>query len=154
MSNTHDNGNVVIGATSNCNLSLDYDLKTESKAVRFTRKYAKFHDLGSALTILTSEVKQMDLSLNKDNLMNRYSAIFGKIIDKREVMWHVQEAYRLGMVDKAFTAMRKFGYVTIRVNAKNDEIPALKIVNYFSNGDNRGVMAFLRHWIMCRNLGR
>ena len=149
----NDEGNVVLAYTTDSHLMLDYDLKTQAKAVGFTRKYAKYHKLGSALTTLTSEVKQMDLSLDKDNLLNRYSGIFGKIIDKREVMWHVQEAYRLGMVDKAFTALREFGYITIRVNAKNDEISAPKIVDYFRNGDNRGVMGFLRHWVMCRKLG-
>jgi hypothetical protein len=132
---------------------LDYDLKTETEAVGFTRKYAKFHKLGSALTILTSEVKQMDLSLDRDNLLNRYSAVFGKIIDWQEARWYIQDAYRLKMVDKVFTALREFGSITIRVNPKNDEIPAPKIVDYFPNGDRTGVTAFLRHWAMCKKMG-
>lgn len=148
-----DRGNVVIGYTSDSHLMLDYDLMKETKAVGFTRKYSKFHNLGSSITILTSEVKQMDLSLDKNNLLNRYTAVFGKIIDWEESRWHVKEAYRLKMVKKDFVAIRKFGSITIRVNAKNDEIPAPKIVDYFPNGDRRGVMGFLRHWVMCRSLG-
>jgi hypothetical protein len=144
---------VVLAYTTSSHLMLDYDLKTETEAVGFTRKYAKFHKLGSALTILTSEVKQMDLNLDKDNLLNRYSAIFGKPIHWSEIQWHVKEAYELGMVEKGFLALRQFGSITIRTSAKNPEIPAPKIVDYFPNGDRRGVMGFLRHWVMCRNLG-
>lgn len=147
-------GNVVLGYETSCHLMLDYDLKTKAQAVGFTRKYAKYHDLGSALTILTSQPKQMDLSLDKDNLLNKFSAIFGKPIIWEEIQWHVKEAYELGMVDKSFLALRDYGSITIRLNAKNPDILAPKIVDYFDNGDDRGVMSFLRRWVMCRKLGR
>ena len=69
-------------------------------------------------------------------------------------MWHVQEAYKQGMVNKGFTALRQFGFITIRVNAKNNKIPHPNPICYFSNGDDTGVMEFIDHWIMCRNMGR
>ena len=146
----NDEGNVVIGHTVDSNLMLDYDMQTEDKAIKFTKKYAKFHKLGSALVCLTSEPKQMTFD---GHILNNYCGIFGKKIDKREVMLHVKEAYRLGMVKKDFLALRQFGYITIRVNAKNDEKPYPKPIYYFRNGDSRGVMEFLRLWATCKNLG-
>jgi hypothetical protein len=53
-------------------------------------------------------------------------------------MWHVQEAYRLGMVNKQFADMRHIGNITIRVNAKNNKIPHPNPICYFSNGDDTG----------------
>jgi hypothetical protein len=58
------------------------------------------------------------------------------------------------MVNRGFTALRKFGFITIRVNSKNSKIPPPKPLYYFHNGDNGGITAFIRHWKMCRNMGR
>jgi hypothetical protein len=58
------------------------------------------------------------------------------------------------MVNKGFTALRKFGSITIRVNAKNNKISLPRPICYFSNGDDTGVMEFIGHWAMCRNMGR
>lgn len=150
----NDKGNVVLAYTSDSHLMLDCDLQREDETIEFAEEYSKFHDLGSALVIETSRPKQMDLSLDKDNLLNRYSIIFGKIIGWEEIRWHIREAYRLGMVKRDFLALREFGSITIRVSAKNDEIPYPKIVSYFRNGDRKGVMRFLRHWVMCKTMGR
>jgi hypothetical protein len=146
-----DEGNVVLGHTSNSVLMLDCDLKRDDEVVEFGKEYSKFHDLGSVLVMKTSENGQVDLY---GKPLANYCIIFGKILDWEEIRWHVQEAYRLGMVKKDFLALRDFGFITIRVNAKNDRIPYPRIVYYFSNGDRRGVMGFLRHWVMCRKLGR
>jgi len=146
-----DEGNVVIGFTSNSILMLDCDNKRLGEVVKFAREYAKFHDLGSALVMKTSESKQLDLSLKP---LANYCIIFGRVLSWEEIRWHIQEAYRLGMVDRKFLEMRKFHYITIRVNAKNLEKPAPKIVYYFHNGDSTGIIEFLTFWRMCRGLGR
>ena len=144
-------GNVVIGFTNNNILMLDCDGKEEEEVITFAREYAKFHDLGSALVMKTSESKQLTLDLKP---LNNYCIIFGKILSWEEIKWHIQEAYRLGMVDEAFVAIREYGYITIRVNAKNKEKPPPKKVYYFQNGDDTGIKEFLRFWNICKELGR
>lgn len=146
-----DDGNVVLAYQSDCVLMLDCDLKREDEVIEFAKEYAKFHDLGSALVMKTSENGQVDLF--GEPLAN-FCIIFGKVLSWEEIRWHIREAYRLGMVKKDFTALRDFGFITIRVNAKNNKIPHPKIVYYFPKGDNRGVKGFLKHWVMCKNLGR
>jgi hypothetical protein len=86
--------------------------------------------------------------------MGNYCIIFDKVLSWDEIKWHVQEAYRQGIVNKGFTALRKFGSITIRVNSKNNKIPPPKPIYYFSNGDDAGVVKFLEFWRMCRNLGK
>ena len=71
-----------------------------------------------------------------------------------EIKWHVQEAYRQGIVNKSFTALRKLGSITIKVNSKSNKIPPPKPLYYFRNGDRRGITAFIKHWKICRNLGK
>lgn len=144
-------GNVVLGYTSSSILMLDCDLKREDEVIEFAKEYAKFHKLGSVAVFKTSDTPQVDLFGNR---LGNYCIIFGKPISWDEIQWHVQEAYRLGIVNKSFTALRQFGSITIRVNSKNDKIPPPKPIFYFRNGDNRGVMAFTKHWVMCRKLGR
>ena len=146
-----DDGNVVLAYTSDRVLMLDCDLKREDEVIEFAKVYAKFHDLGSAVVFKTSDTPQVDLF---GNHLGNYCSVFGKTLSWDEVQWHVKEAYRLGMVNKGFTALRQFGSITIRVNSKNDKIPPPKPIYYFRNGDRTGVMAFTRHWVMCRNLGR
>lgn len=143
-------GNVVIGFTSNSILMLDIDKKERQEVIAFAREYAKFHDLGSALVMLTSNSKQLTLNLRP---LKSFSVIFGRILSWEEIKWHIQEAYRLGMVDEAFIAIREFGYITIRVNAKNLEKPAPRIIYYFPNGDNTGIIEFLKFWRICKELG-
>jgi len=145
-------GNVVIGFSNNNILMLDCDGKEEEEVITFAREYAKFHDLGSALVIKTSETKQ--LSLNLRPLAN-YCIIFGRVLSWEEIKWHIQEAYRLGMVDEKFAEMRNYSnLITIRVNAKNKEKPPPEFVHYFHNGDDTGIIEFLRFWSICKELGR
>jgi hypothetical protein len=143
-------GNVVLGYTADCYLMLDHDLKREDEVVKFAREYTKFHDLGSVAVFKTSDSSQVDLFGNR---LGNYCSIFGKPLSWDEIRWHVLEAYRLGMVNKGFAVIRKFGSITIRVNSKNNKIPPPKPIYYYRNGDNRGVMDFTKHWVMCRKLG-
>lgn len=69
------------------------------------------------------------------------------------IQWHITECRRLGVIERAFANLRKFGFITIRVNFKNSKIPSPKPLYYFHNGDNRGITAFVQHWRMCKDLG-
>lgn len=142
------NGNVVLGYTSDVTLMLDCDLK-QQVVIKFGLEYGKFHDLGGVLVAKTSESDQKDLF---GNSLGNYCIIYGRLMSWEEVKWHVQEIYRLGMVNKAFTALREFGYITIRVNAKNDRIPAPRVIHYFKIGDKRGTTRFLRYWRSLKDL--
>jgi hypothetical protein len=147
-------GNVVLAYTNDHFLMLDCDLQREKDVIAFAKKYAKFHDLGSVVAFKTSDTPQVNLFGNR--LINA-CIIFGKKLSWDEIAWHVQEAYRLGMVNKGFTALRQHGSITIRVNAKNNKIPPPKPIFYYSNGgkrDREGVMAFIRHWVMCKGMGK
>lgn len=144
-------GNVVLAYTSDSQLMLDCDIKIQDKVIQFSREYGKFHDLGSSAVFKTSDSSQVDLFGNR---LGNYCIIFGKVLSWDEVKWHVHEAYRLGMVNKGFTALRKFGSITIRVNSKNNKIPPPRPISYFSNGDDTGVLEFIDHWVMCRKMGR
>ena len=149
MKSEKSKGNVVLGCTSNCFLMLDCDKKSESEVVNFSREYTLFHDLGDSLVMKSSDGDGEDSSLCN------YFIIFGKPLHWKEIRWHVKEAYRLGMVNEAFTAIREFGTITLRVNAKNNEIPPPKLIDqcYFENGDFTGILAFLRDWVNHRELG-
>jgi hypothetical protein len=146
-----DNGNVVLGYTSDSILMLDCDLQRENEVKEFAEEYTKCHDLGSALVMRTSKSMQVDLY---GRPLGNYCIIFGKVLDWHEIKWHVAEVYRLGMVNRAFTALRDFGSITIRVNAKNNKIPYPEPLHYFQNGDETGVKSFLEYWAMHRRLGR
>ena len=146
-----DRGNVVLAYTSDSQLMLDCDLKKEDEVEGFAKRYTKFHDLGSSAVFKTSDTSQVNLF---GKPLGNYCIIFGKVLSWDEMKWHVQEAHRQGMVNKGFTALRQFGFITIRVNAKNNKIPPPKPVYYFRNGDNRGIAAFIKHWEMCRSMGK
>lgn len=145
-----DNGNVVLGFTSDSVLMLDCDLKREDEVVKFAQQYSR---LGSSLVMQTSESFQLDLY---GKHLGNYCIIFGKVLDWEEIRWHIGECYRLKMINKGFTALRKFGSITIRVNAKNNRIPHPEIAYYFSNSDKQGrigIWGFLKHWAICKGLG-
>jgi len=144
-------GNVVLAYQSDSRLMLDCDLKREAVVKKFAKKYAKFHDLGSVAVFKTSDTPQVDLFGKR---LGNFCIIFGKGLPWDEIKWHVKEAYRQGIVNKGFTALREFGSITIRVNAKNSKIPPPRPVCYFSNGDDTGVMEFIGHWVMCRKMGK
>lgn len=113
-------GNVVLGYTSDTLLMLDCDLKREDEVKEFAREYAEFHDLGSALVMITSDTGQLDLL---GTPVKNYCIIFGKVLDWEEIRWHINECLRLGMINRAFAVLRDFGSITIRVNPKNRRIP-------------------------------
>lgn len=107
-------GNVVIGFCTRNLLMLDLDLHSEAVAKKFVKCYSKFHKLGSVLLLKTSDSTVADAFGNE---LNNYSAIFGKVLSWKEIMWHLKECLRLEMIEPAFLRLRKFGYITIRVNA-------------------------------------
>lgn len=148
-------GNVVLAWMNDCFLALDCDLKREEEVTEFAKEYSKVQSLGTSLVAKTSDSGgQVDLFRNK---LDNYCIVFGKRLTWEEIQWHIDECYRLGIINKGFRALRKFGSITIRVNAKNDKIPPPAIVRYFSNGDGKkdreGVIRFLEHWIRCKNEG-
>jgi hypothetical protein len=144
-------GNVVLAFTSDIFLMLDCDIKREDDVTKFSKRYPEHHDLGSSAVFKTSDTPQVDLFGER---LGNYCIIFGKKISYDEIVWHVQEAYRLGMVNKGFTDMRHIGSITIRVNAKNNKIPPPRPICYFSNGDDTGIMKFIDHWVNCRKMER
>lgn len=147
-------GNVVLAWTTDCFLALDCDLKREDEVTEFEEEYSEVQSLGSSLVAKTSDSSQVDLFGNR---LNNYCIIFGKRLTWEEIQWHIDECFRLGIINRGFHKLRKFGSITIRVNAKNDKIPPPAIVRYFSNGDSRkdreGVIRFLEHWVRCRKEG-
>jgi hypothetical protein len=52
-----------------------------------------------------------------------------------------------------FTKLRKFGCITIRVNAKNGRTPPPKIIKVYANGDMRGIRKYVQFSNRFRNLG-
>jgi hypothetical protein len=147
----HKRGNVVLGFCTNKFLMLDLDLHTEKVAKTFAKSYSQFHGLGSVLLLQTSKSTQIDFFGNK---LNKYSAIFGKPLSWDEITWHVNETRRLGMIERSFLYIRKFGSITIRVNAKNDKTPPPKTVILYKLGDMSGILQFNEFRKACKNLGK
>jgi hypothetical protein len=150
MFDSSQEGNVVLGFTSDVFLMLDCDLKRRAEVKWFAPKFGKEYGLGSSLVIETSCTPQLDLN---GKLLGNFAVIYGKKLAWDTIKWLVGEAYRLGMVNKAFANIRQFGSITIRVNAKNNKIPPPRPIAYFDNGDDTGIIEFLDHWIMCRKIG-
>jgi hypothetical protein len=149
--NSHmQRGNVVVGFCSNTILMLDLDLHTEAAAEKFSKCYSRFHKLGGALLIKTSDSHQVDLFGSK---LSKYAVIFGKILSWQEILWHLKECRRLGMIERAFLNLRAFGYITIRVNAKNDKTPPPKVVAVYNLGDMTGILEFEKFRKACKDLG-
>jgi len=143
-------GNVVLGYTSDTTLMLDCDLKAEDEVIRFAKGYTKMHDLGSVVVFKTSNSKQIDLFKKK---LGNYCVIFGKPLSWEEILFHVEQCLRLGIVNRQFANMRSLGAITIRVNAKNSRTPAPLPVFYYKNGDRRGIGNFTRYWRQFRAEG-
>jgi hypothetical protein len=144
-------GNVVLAYTSDSQLMLDCDLKREDEVKEFAREYAESNDLGSSAVFKTSDTNRVDLFGKR---LGNYCIIFGKVLSWEEIQWHITECRRLGIIERAFANLREFGFITIRVNSKNNKIPPPKPLYYFRNGDNRGITAFTKHWKMCRKMGK
>lgn len=143
-------GNVVIGFESENILMLDCDVKLEKDLIAFGRDYTLHQDLGDFLLCKTSDITQVDLS---GNSLANYAIIFGKFLSRDEIRFHVREAYRLGIVDRSFVRIRRFGSITIRVTAKNNEEPHPEIVYYFRNGDSHGIKEFTDFFDISKELG-
>jgi hypothetical protein len=144
-------GNVVIGFCTENILMLDLDFHTFAVANKFSKRYAEFHELGGYELIQTSDSTQRDLFGNK---LNKYAVIFGRVLSWEEIKCHVTESRRLGMIERSFLNLRKFGCITIRVNAKNDKTPAPKIVAVYNLGDMTGILEFEEFRKSCKNLGK
>jgi hypothetical protein len=130
---------------------LDLDLHSEATVRDFSKRYSRFHKLGGAMLIKTSESNQIDLFGNK---LNKYAVIFGRILSWEEILWHIEECRRLGMIERSFLNLRKFGFITIRVNAKNESTPSPKIVAVYNMGDMTGISLFNEFKECCKNLGK
>jgi hypothetical protein len=151
LTRSSSDGNVVIGFCTACLLMLDLDLQPEAFVKKFVKKYSEAHKLGSVLLLRTSDNLTVDAFGNK---LDKYSAIFGKVLSWKEIKWHLKECRRLKMIEPAFLRLRKFGFITIRVNAKNDETPAPKIVALYNLGDITGILRFEEFRQICKNLGK
>jgi len=57
------------------------------------------------------------------------------------------------IIERAFTKLRDFGSITIRVNAKNFETPPPDIIKFYANGDMTGMRDFVQFRNRFRNLG-
>jgi len=143
-------GNVVLGFTSDTYLMLDVDFQWLPFVKEFAIKYARFHKLGSVLILKTSDDYLTDFFGNK---LGKYCIIFGKPLSWKEIQWHITEARRIGIIERAFTKLRDFGSITIRVNAKNFETPPPDIIKFYANGDMTGMRDFVQFRNRFRNLG-
>jgi hypothetical protein len=142
-------GNIVIGFTTNCYLMLDADLKTE-EAVEWAREYSKEHQLGSVLIMKTSRSKQRDLLGNK---LTNYCIIFGQRLPWQEIIAHIDNAYKKGIINKAFRNMRKYGVIIERINRKNKKKSCPAIFTYIRAGNNEGCMEYLHWWKWNKEIG-
>lgn len=143
-------GNVVLGFTSDTYLMLDVDFQWLPFVKEFAVKYARFHKLGSVLMLKTSDDYLTDFFGNK---LGKYCIIFGRPLRWKEIQWHIAEARRLGIIERAFTKLREFGSITIRVNAKNNRTPPPMIIKFYANGDMRGIRDYVQFSNRFRNLG-
>jgi len=124
-------GNIVVGFTTNTFLMLDADLQTEERVVEWAREYTRLYELGSVLIMKTSDSLQLDLYGNK---LYNFCIIFGQPLGWQEIILHIENAYREGIVNKYFREMRYLGVITERVNRKNNRINYPKIFKYINVG--------------------
>lgn len=141
---------VVVGFTTSDYLMLDADLKKPEEVVKWAKKYAREYHLGSVLIMKTSDSSQLDLYGNK---LSNFSIIFGEPLPWQEIMLHINNAYKDGMVDKKFVKMRFQGFITERVNRKNKRIDYPKYFKYIPNGNNEGCFEYLRWRAWFKNVG-
>jgi hypothetical protein len=146
----NDNGNLVIGFSTDNLLMLDCDLKTKNEVIEFAKKYSKFHDLGSALVIKTSDSNKIDQFGNR---LENFAVVFGKRISREEKIWHINECYILKIINKEFAETRDFPSTSMRANAKNSRKSHPEILYFFENGDDFGVRKYLEFWNICKDLG-
>jgi len=143
-------GNVIVGFTANDVLMLDADLITEERAVEWAKEYTKTYSLGSVLINKTSDSFQLDLYGVK---LYNFSIVFGQLLPWQEVILHVENAYKDGIVNTEFRKMRYLGHITERVNRKNRRISYPKVFKYIPNGNHEGCFDYLRWWKWNRKVG-
>jgi hypothetical protein len=144
-----EDGEPVLGYCTPSFLMLDVDFNTEGTVKNFADKYDNFFNLGGYLIVETSIKKQFTIIGQQ---LKSYAVIFGKALSFEEIKWHVEEAFKLGIVDKAFLYVRYFGSTTIRTSAKNKETPRPRIVAFRDSGDIRGVIRYLRMWSISKKI--
>jgi len=146
---THE-GNVVFGATFSDYLMIDADLKRPAEVLMWAKEYAKRFRLGSVLIMKTSNSLQLDLYGRR---LYNFAVIFGERLPWQEIMLHIDNAFKDGIVDKKFVKMRFQGFITERVNRKNEQIPPPKLFKYIPNGINEGCFEYLRWYKWYKNVG-
>jgi hypothetical protein len=139
---------VVLGYTTSDYLMLDADNKRPDVA-RWAEKYARKNELGTTLIMLTSDKGQYDLFGNR---LYNFAIIFGNRIPWQEIMMHIRNALKAKIVDKKFVKMRFQGFITERINKKNNQVLRPKIFRYITpkkrkKGDNEGCFEYLKWWI-------
>jgi hypothetical protein len=139
---------VVLGYTTSDYLMLDADNKRPDVA-RWAEKYARKNELGTTLIMLTSDKGQYDLFGNR---LYNFAIIFGDRLPWQEIMVHIGNALKAKIVDKKFVKMRFQGFITERINKKNNQVLRPKIFRYITpkkrkKGDNEGCFEYLKWWI-------
>jgi hypothetical protein len=149
--NLMSEGNVVIGFTTDNYLMLDADLKKEED-IEWAKEYGKDFHLGSALIMKTSDSFQLDLYGNK---LYNFCIVFGQPLPWQEIILHVENAFKEGIVNKGFRDMRYLGHITERVNRKNRRKSHPKVFKYIPSKDknNEGCMEYLRWWKWNKKVG-
>jgi len=140
---------VVLGYTTSDYLMLDIDNKRPEELVRWAKKYARKSHLGAVLIMQTSDIGQRDLQGKR---LYSFAVIFGFREPWQEIMVHIYNALKAKMVDKKFVKMRFQGFITERVNKKNNQVLRPKIFRYITpkkrrKGDNEGCFEYLRWWV-------
>jgi hypothetical protein len=147
---TKAEGNVVLGFCSNHFLMLDIDEQIKNFCIRFVKEYTNYHKLGSVLILKTSESNSIDFFGNK---LGNFAAIFGKPLSKKEIMWHIGETKRLGIINRGFAKMRYLDGITIRVNSKNEKTQPPEVIKFYSHGCMKGILRYISYRNLCEDVG-
>jgi hypothetical protein len=145
-------GNICTGISTNSILIFDVDRHTKEFTLFHGENYPKFYHLGASLVMQTSETFERDFY---GNTLGNYAIVFGKPITWEEIKWHIVNGVKLGLLERANLYVLKWGYITSRQNPKNREIPAPKVLKFFSNshGDMRGIVSYIQHWNLVKDFG-
>jgi len=145
-------GTVVLGFTTADYLLIDADLKRPAEVLMWAKKYAKRHHLGSVLIMKTSDSPQLDLYGRR---LYNFAVIFGERLPWQEIMRHIRNALKDRIVDKKFVKMRFQGFITERVNRKNEQIGIPKLFKYIpkGKGSNEGCFEYLKWYKWFKDVG-
>ena len=138
----------IVGFTTADYLMLDVDNRTPTRIYLWTKSYSKRYHLGCALINITSDTeRQLDLFGNR---LYHLSVIFGVRQCWEEIVFHIGNAFKDGIVDKKFVKMRYIGVITERVTVKSNRISYPRPFHYIRNSNKRrdkeGVFEYLRFW--------